>query len=522
MSENVENPNKGVLRQEIHVIRKLYPVFRRYIKDRNKIKKEKEHQFDPRIEYNGKRAVEAFIELGPTFIKLGQVLSARPDLLPNEYISSFQRLQDDVPPEDFTLVRPLIEKNLGKLEDVFEEFNPEAISGASLGQVYLARVKGKNVAVKVNRPYVSQRIQKDLYVVRRLLRFARGRIDNFLYISLENVIEDFSSRIYDELDYLKEKANMDRIRKNISGREKVIIPAVIEDLTTKEVLVMEYIEGIKITDLKGLKEKGIDTEKLAFHLDLMFIRMILKDDMFHGDPHPGNISVTDDGTIILYDFGMVGRLDGKTRDSLITLYVGLLSSDSDLIIDALLSLNALSPAANRGIIRRSIEVSMAGLRGINPDEREVREIFAIANDVIFEFPFRLPRALVLYMRMSSLLEGICMHLDPNFRFIRVLRQILYNEGVLNTFYTSQLKKFLSQSVISIEKGLEILPLMKRRLEEGNGEVPVQKSSRRIEISIFLGFALVALAFMYRYYEIPSLILMIAAGIGFLATILRKK
>ncbi|MCL4314693.1 MAG: AarF/ABC1/UbiB kinase family protein [Candidatus Thermoplasmatota archaeon] len=521
MTENEGNPYRGVLRQEIHVIRRLYPVFRRYVKDRNRIKKEKDHQFDPKIEYNGKRAVEAFIDLGPTFIKLGQVLSARPDLLPNEYIASFQRLQDDVPPEDFKLVKPLLEKNLGKLEDVFEEFDPVAISGASLGQVYLARTRGKRVAVKVNRPNVSERIRKDLYVIRRLLRFARGRIDNFLYISLENVIEDFSSRIYDELDYLKEKSNMDKIRKNISGREKVIIPRVIEDLTTKEVLVMEYIDGIKITDRNRLMEKNIDLQKLAFHLDLMFIRMILKDDLFHGDPHPGNISVTEDGTIILYDFGMVGRLDGKTRDSLITLYVGLLSSDADLIIDALLSLNALSPAANRGIIRRSIEVSMAGLRGINPDEREVREIFAIANDVIFEFPFRLPRALVLYMRMSSLLEGICMHLDPDFRFIRVLRQILYNEGVLNTFYSSQLKKFISQSIISVEKGLELLPLMKRKLEEENGDART-KSSRFVEISIFLGFSLVALAFMYRYYELPSLILMAAAGVGFLIALIRRK
>ncbi|EQD45767.1 ABC-1 domain protein, partial [mine drainage metagenome] len=143
------------IRDELHVILKLYPVFRRYTRDRARVKKDEEKAWDPRIEANGHKAVQAFIELGPTFIKLGQVISARPDLLPNEYIKSFEQLQDNVPPAPFTEVKPTIEKNLGKIGDVFDSFNENAISGASLGQVYIARYHDEDVVVKVNRPNIQ-------------------------------------------------------------------------------------------------------------------------------------------------------------------------------------------------------------------------------------------------------------------------------------------------------------------------------------------------------------------------------
>ena len=520
MRSKPDNPVRGVLRSEIRVLLKLYPVFRRYVKDRKRIKREKEHVYDPRIEYNGLRAMNAFVELGPTFIKLGQMLSARPDLLPNEYVSSFQKLQDDVPAADFAHVKPILERNLGELGKTFEEFDQTAVSGASLGQVYTAVYKGRKVAVKVNRPYVKQRLKKDLVVLKRLVKHAKNRVDSFLYISLENVINDFSSRIFDELDYRKEKSNMERIRKNISKRENVIIPEIVEELSGEEVLVMQHVEGVKITDVQELRRRGYDTARLAFSLDLMFIRMVLKDDIFHGDPHPGNISVSADGKLILYDFGMVGTLDENTRENLIALYVGMITSDADVIIDALVSLNALSPAANRGVIRRSIELSIANLKGINPEESEIRELFAIANEVIFEFPFRLPRALVLYMRMASLLEGICRELDRDFRFIRVLRQILYNEGVLNEFYRSQLIKFAAKSIMSIEKGLDALPLIKRALEERDAPLN-RKRSVKTEISIFLGFALLSLALFYSYFPFYSLILIPIVLAAFAATVLKK-
>ncbi|MEM3675439.1 MAG: AarF/ABC1/UbiB kinase family protein, partial [Thermoplasmataceae archaeon] len=474
---------RGIRLSEIRVFLKLYPVFRRYMKDREKTRKEPEPTWDYYRERNGMIAVKTFMSLGPTFIKLGQVLSARPDLLPREYIASFEKLQDEVPPAPFEQVEPILRRNLGDIDAVFESFDKNAISGASLGQVYRAVYRGRHVAVKVNRPNIENVLKRDLIVVDRLLRLAKGRVENFLYISVSNVVNDFKSRIFDEIDYRKEAANADRIRNNIRGRDRAIVPEVIREISSKEVLTLEYVNGTKITNIEELKRKGIDTKELAWNLDLLFMRMLLRDDIFHADPHPGNISVADDGTLILYDFGMIGSLDRETRFKLLSLYDGLVNTDPDAIIDALVSLRALSPVANRAIIRRSMEMLIASMEGKNPEESEIRELLDIANGVIFEFPFRLPRALVLYMRMSSLLEGVCLRLDPDFKFVKILRQLLYQEGLLDELYRQQLGNFVRKSVVAIEKGLDALPLLKRRLEEENHTE--RKIDRTIPASIFL-------------------------------------
>ncbi len=515
-----ENIFRGIRREEIKVFFRLFPVFRRYLKDRKKVRKEEESQWSYEREKNGVKALNAFISLGPTFIKLGQVLSARPDLLPKEYLSSFQKLQDEVPPAPFKQVKPVIEKNLGKIEEVFEEFNPEAISGASLGQVYLARYKGSEVAVKVNRPNVENVLKRDLVVINRLLKIAKGRIENFLYISVSNVINDFNSRIYDEIDYRKEAENSRRIAANLKDKESVIIPGVIEELSSKEVLVLQYKTGIKITNVEELRKTEIDLKRLAFRVDLLFMRMLLRDDIFHADPHPGNISVTPDGNIILYDFGMIGTLDKKTRFSLLSLYDGLVNTDPDAIMDSLIAMGALSPAANRAVMRKSMEMAIAGFQGRNPEEAEISELFEIANSVIFEFPFRLPRSLVLYMRMSSLLEGVCTQLDPDFKFVKVLRQLLYSEGLLDELYKQQLSEFVRKSIVSIEKGLDVLPLLKKKLEDDLNSMP-EKRNLKTPASIFLGSVLIASVYMLSTRPLLSLIILGADLLGFAYVLIKK-
>ncbi|HKJ96874.1 MAG TPA: AarF/ABC1/UbiB kinase family protein [Thermoplasmataceae archaeon] len=515
------DPFKGLRRQELRVFLKLAPIIRRYLKDRRRAREENEEAaWSTMRERNGQRAVETFFSLGPTFIKLGQVLSARPDLLPKEYIASFEQLQDRVPPAPFSHAKEIIERNLGKIDDVFEEFNEEAISGASLGQVYLAKYKGQNVAVKVNRPRIEFILKRDLEVISRLLKLLRRRIENFLYISVSNVIIDFKGRIYDEIDYRKEAENSNRIRENLLKREDALIPRVINEISGKEVMVTEYIIGTKITDIEGLKKNNVDMQDLAFRVDLAFMRMLLRDDIFHADPHPGNISVTPEGRNILYDFGMVGNLDDETRFSLLSLYDGLMKKDPELIIDALLSLNALSPAANRGVIRRSIEIAMTSLSGRSANDAEIRELMEIANGVIFEFPFRLPRSLVLYMRMSSLLEGICKTLDPEFKFVRVMRELLYREGLLDELYRKQMSEFVKRAAVSIEKGLDVIPMLKRRLEDI--EAPQQqKTSNKVPGSLFLGFILLGSIYVMNLHPIISYIVIVADLIAFAVLMTRK-
>lgn len=480
---------RGIRRSEISVLIKLYPVFRRYMKDRRSTKKEEEKSWNYKREINGEKAVQKFIELGPTFIKLGQVLSARPDLLPSEYIGAFEKLQDKVDPAPYSQVEEILRRNIKDFDSVFEDFQKEAIFGASLGQVHTARYNGRKVAVKVNRPGVEDRIRKDLVVIDRLLSLAKNRMEKFLYISVRNVIDDFKYRIFDELDYTKELRNAERIRKNISNRQNVIIPQAYREISGKQVLVLDYVDGIKITDNESLKKSGFDLSELAFNVDILFMRMLLRDDIFHADPHPGNISVSSDGSIILYDFGMVGNLDEKTRFSLLSLYNGLVNTDPDEIMDALVDLKALSPVANRSVMRKTMEMAISNMQGRNPEESEIRELLEIANGVIFEFPFRLPRALVLYMRMSALLEGVCLKLDPDFKFIKVLRQLLYQEGLLDELYRKQMENFVRKSIVSIERGLDVLPMLKRRLEDSE---PVQvRRDLKTPASIFLGVVFLA-------------------------------
>jgi predicted unusual protein kinase regulating ubiquinone biosynthesis (AarF/ABC1/UbiB family) len=251
------------------------------------------------------------------------------------------------------------------------------------------------------------------------------------------------------------------------------------------------------------------------------MRMLLRDDIFHADPHPGNLSVTGDGKIILYDFGMIGSLDKNTRFQLLSLYEGLVSEDPDAIIDALLGLNALSPAANRGVIRQSMNMIIAGMQGKNPNEMEIRELLEIANSVIFEFPFKLPRSLVLYMRMSSLLEGICMQLDPDFQFVKILREMLYNEGLLQELYRNQIEILAGKAVKAIEKGMDAIPLLKRQLEDLSVPTNQRDTSRRISASLFLGFVLLASGIFYPRFPFLSGVIMVLDLIAFAAVILKK-
>lgn len=510
----------GIRRSELSVLIKLYPVFRRYMKDRDSSRKNEEKTWSYKREMHGEKAVQKFIELGPTFIKLGQVLSARPDLLPTEYIRAFEKLQDKVDPAPFSEVEPILRSNIKDFDGVFEDFQKEAIFGASLGQVHIATHMGSKVAVKVNRPGVENRIRRDLVVIDRLLDLAKNRMEKFLYISVKNVINDFKYRIFDELDYNKELKNEERIRKNIKNVQNVIIPRPYREISGKQVLVLEYIDGIKITDIESLKKAGLNLSELAFNVDLLFMRMLLRDDIFHADPHPGNISVSPDGSIILYDFGMVGHLDEKTRFSLLSLYNGLVNTDPDEIMDALVDLKALSPVANRAVMRRTMEMAISNMQGKNPEDSEIRELLEIANGVIFEFPFRLPRALVLYMRMSALLEGVCLKLDPDFKFIRVLRQLLYQEGLLDELYRKQMENFVRKSIVSIERGLDVLPLLKRRLEDS--EAVTLKKDMKTPASIFLGFILLVSVLEMSKLSFYFYLILALDLLGFAGVMLRNK
>ena len=467
-------------RRFVGVVFKLLFVGLRYRSDRKEILKAGGKVVNPeKYRAHGKKAVETFIELGPAFVKLGQLLSVRPDVLPEPYVEEFAKLQDEVPPAPFDGVKPTIEADLGPIDRVFDSFDPSAVSGASLGQVYGARYKGKDVVVKVNRPGVHEAVSVDTKVLRRLVPIVGRFIDRGLRVSAESIVDQFSLTVLEEMNYKTEAGHLLAIKRNLRGNRDVVVPDVFGEVSSERVLVLERIGGIKVADVKALDAAGVDRKKLARKVARLFLAMLLGDEIFHADPHPGNISIARDGKIILYDYGMAGSLDEETRTNLIRFYLALVTQDPDKVVDMMLLLGILDPTANRMVVRRGIELAIADMHGWKVEVTEVKALMEIANRTIYQFPFRLPRNLVLYMRMSSILEGVCLALDPEFRFVRMLGALLEDEGLVNEAYRRDLADELAKLRSGLEATMEVAPLLKTVLEDyGSRESPAPRGGGR--------------------------------------------
>ena len=447
------------------VILKLLPIAINFRQDRRKwVKHEGKNIDESKFRKHAKKALKTFIELGPSYIKLGQWLSSRADLLPLPYLEELSKLQDEVPAAEFSKVKPIIESELGNINDIFESFNTSALSGASLGQVYLARYINREIIVKVSRPDIEEVIENDIYILKKILPLATRFIDPNLAFSAEGMLHQFIETVYEEMDYRIEADNLIKIKRNLAGDNTVIIPDVFLERTSKHVLTMEYIPGIKINDVGALDVMGIDRERIVMRVHRLFFKMLLQHNIFHADPHPGNISVADNGSIILYDFGMVGRLDNKTRLRLIRLYLGLIDKDPPRTVNVLMELGTLEATTNRYVVEKAIEMSIQSLYGKEVDKMEVKALTDLANKTMSRFPFRLPKNLALYMRMTSILEGIYQQHKVRFHFVKVLANILEGEGILKEAYIEEAKTSIHRFQKNIESAFNVAPMLQSFLE----------------------------------------------------------
>lgn len=478
---------KRETRRLVQVAIKLIPIGINYRRDRREIRKAEGRLPDPeKYRKHATKAVNAFVQLGPAYIKLGQLLSVRPDILPQPYIDEFTKLQDEVPPAPFEEVKQIIEANVGKqISEVFDSFDVSAVTGASLGQVYRAVYHGRNVVVKVNRPGIREKIAVDTKVLKRLVPLVGRFIDRALEFSVGSVIDQFSDTIKEEMDYKLEAKNLLKIKNNLRSEKNVLIPNIYPEISTEQVLVLDYLEGIKISDVKQLDSSAIDRKKLARSVAKLFFQMLLSQDLFHADPHPGNISVTTTTTdgkaatkIILYDFGMTGTLDSRTRLGLIRFYTALVDFNAEKVVDVMVELGLLQPDTNRYVIRRGVELALADMHGQKVEETEVKALMEVANRTIYQFPFRLPKNLVLYMRMLSILEGVCLTLDPSFRFVKILGNLMESEGLVNEAYQEELKQAISRLLKSLDATIDVVPLLKGFLEQNYDPMGVRSSSSR--------------------------------------------
>lgn len=455
------------LSRTVKVAYRLLPSLLALRRDRRQwIRKEGRNVETERYRRNARRALDAFIELGPVYIKLGQWLSSRADILPQPYMEELSKLQDAVPPAPFESVLPAMEAGLGgPLSEKFDRIEREAFSGASLGQVYLAEAAGRRLVVKVRRPGIEDIVERDLAVLGRVLPIAMRFVDPNLRFSARAMLAQFAETIREEMDYGVELENLLQIRDNMRPYPGVIVPGACPELSSGNVLTMEYVPGVKVTDIAGLDRLGIDRRKLVTDIHRIFFTMLLRHAVFHADPHPGNLSVAPDGRLILYDYGMVGRLDGETRMQLVRLYLALVDKDPSRTVDAMSALGMLTPDFNRSIIEKAIELTVRAMHGRRPEEMEVRSLMEIANKTMSRFPFILPKHLALYMRMGSIIEGIYKTHDVDFKFVRVLRDILVEENLLRDAYAEEARLYVGRLARSIDAAVGLAPELRRMLDE---------------------------------------------------------
>ena len=459
---------------------------------------QREEEIDLRsFQKNAKRLLNTCISLGPVYIKLGQWLSSRADVLPQPYLKELEKLQDDVPADPWGKIKPILEKDLGPTEKKFEFFDSNPLSAASIGQVYRAKVNNQEVVVKVKRPEIEKRVEEDLKVLKKILPLGLRFVDKNLGFSAKAILAQFIETIHDEMDYNLESSNLKKIKTNLENNDQVIVPSVYDQYSSKNVLTMEYLPGIKITDVDTLDEKGIDREKLMIDVHSIFFTMLLRYSIFHADPHPGNISVRDDGKIILYDYGMTGGLDKETRRKLVRLYLGLIEKDPSRTVFAMDQLGMLKPGYNREVIEKAIELSIRAMHGKKPDDMELEAFTELANKTMGRFPFVLPKELALYLRMASIIEGIYHTHEVNFKFAKVLREVLQKENLVYEAYFEELKLSANRFAESIEATISIAPKLKKFLDEQNSlKMHESKSKSNVLLSgsilssaIFIGSAL---------------------------------
>ncbi len=360
-------------------------------------------------------------ELGPTFIKLGQVLSTRPDLLPPNYLAQMERLQDQVPPVAYEKIKQVIETNLNRpLEEIFAAISETPIAAASIGQVHKATLlSGEQVVIKVQRPGVKRIVEVDLEILADLAEFLEAHTEWGKFYHLEQLQMEFARSIREELDYMIEARNCNRIQKNFQEVNEVKIPQIYWDYSSSNVLVIEYLEGIKISNSTALETAGIDRQKIGKRVTDAFLKQLLIDGFFHADLHPGNIMIAPTEQIIFLDFGMMGRLDEWMRDQLGSLTVCIIRRDIDGVLRIFASMGSLPSQPAKQSLRRELSRLFDRYLNLPLGEIKIGKAFQELMEFSFSNHLKIPPELTLVIRSLVLMEGIIEKLNPGLSFFEL-------------------------------------------------------------------------------------------------------
>lgn len=408
----------------------------------------------------------ALEELGPTFVKLGQVLSTRPDMLPPVYVSELTKLQDGAPPVPAALIRDVIRRELGgEPEELFAEFDDEPLASASIGQAHAATLKdGTPVVVKVRRPGAVAQVQQDVEILQNLAERAARTWDLAKEYDAVGLADEFAATIRAELDYLQEGRNAERFAQDFADEPDVLIPRVFWEHTTSRVLTLERMHGTKVTDADRLDAVGVDRKRLARRGADIVLKMVFEDRFFHADLHPGNLFVHDDGTIVLIDFGMVGVVEERLRGHLSDLFIALVRGNADAMTAALIAVSGRASSVDRERLQEDLHgfLSRYRLRSLRetPFARMMTDLFTILRNN----RLRLPNQMALLFKVLLQIEGLALRLDADFRLGDALEPYVRRLARERTNFSVFIRRAARASADMNELALEVPGVLRRVLD----------------------------------------------------------
>ncbi len=447
-------------------------------------------------------------ELGPSFVKLGQLMSTRADLFPPEYIAEFKKLQDMVPPVPFLEVKAVIEREVKKpLHEIFAEFNENSIAAASVGQVHNAKLHtGEKVAVKIIRPGIDRQIKEDL----RLMYFLAAKAERVMeigrVIGAVNLVREFQRNITRELDMLVEAGSIEKFAKNFEEVDEIYIPKVYWDFTTRSVLVMEHIDGIKMDQVDKIRAAGIDTKEVALIGLRSFSRQLMLYGFFHADPHPGNTIVMYDGRVSLVDFGITGYLDEEMMRQIAHLFLGYAEHEYDMIMDALMDAGLINEEMDLKSFRTDLKDVSESFYGRSLQHISVKDVYDQLMDLVLKYHIRLPRNLLLLLKTFIQTEALGKILGSDASILEVTRPFakqLLQRG-LNTRsmmrnldretrtlsgYARSMPKYLNDILRQTAAGRQRLEMRHTGLEDVRSQV--EKGVNRLTVGLIIAASIVA-------------------------------
>ncbi len=481
--------------------------------------------------------VNTLLHLGPTFIKIGQALSTRVDLLPLEYVQALSELQDKVPAFSAEVAIAIVETELGKpIFTLFRDFDRQPIAAASLGQVHRARLhSGEEVVVKVQRPGLKKLFDVDVKAVHKVLRFCQRYFPWTKKYDLEAIYKEFFKILYQEIDYQQEARNAERFRQNFKGYTGIIVPTVYWHYTTHKILTVEYLPGIKVDDRQTLAACGINVQRLNQIGICCYLKQLLLDGFFQADPHPGNLAVSQDGSLIFYDFGMMGEVKALAKEQMVKNFFAVLKKDTDEVVDTLIQMGLIEPVSDMTAVRRLIDFLLEKFTEKPVDFQAFVEIKSELYIMFEQQPFRLPAQMTFILKALTTLDGIARTLDPEYNlmacaqpFVKSLT-VYKGQGTALGELARQARDFVKFKFQQPSTAEVLIRRLEKRIEEGELKVRVrslesERALRRINMAVksltyacLTGFVLlVGAVLLVGGYKGGAIAAFVCAAVGFIA------